>query len=70
VIGAYHRLFQIERSFRMSRHDLQARRICRHRCDSIEARLTTVFAALAVGRWIEAATGWTARAFRPSSGYR
>ncbi|HEX5200921.1 MAG TPA: IS1634 family transposase, partial [Actinoplanes sp.] len=25
VIGAYHRLFQIEKSFRMSKHDLQAR---------------------------------------------
>jgi hypothetical protein len=24
VIGAYHRLFQIEKSFRMSKHDLQA----------------------------------------------
>jgi hypothetical protein len=56
VIGAYHRLFQIERSFRMSRHDLQARRIYHHGCDSIEARLTTVFAALAVSRWIEEAS--------------
>jgi hypothetical protein len=25
VIGAYRRLFEIERSFRMSKHDLQAR---------------------------------------------
>ncbi len=27
VIGAYHRLFQIEKSFRMSKHDLAARPI-------------------------------------------
>jgi hypothetical protein len=27
VIDAYHRLFQIEKSFRMSKHDLQARPI-------------------------------------------
>lgn len=27
AIGAYHRLFEIERSFRMSKHDLQARPI-------------------------------------------
>ena len=61
VIGAYHRLFQIEKSFRMSRHDLQARRIYHHRRDSIEAHLTTVFAALAVSGWIEETTGWTIR---------
>jgi hypothetical protein len=28
VIGAYHRLYEIERSFRMSKHDLAARPIC------------------------------------------
>ena len=33
-------------------YDLQARRIYRHRRDSIEAHLTTEFAALAVSRWI------------------
>jgi hypothetical protein len=47
----------------MSKHDLQARPIYRHRRDSIEARLTIVFAALAVSRWIEDATGWTIRKF-------
>jgi hypothetical protein len=32
VIGAYHHLFEIERSFRMSKSDLQARPIsCRRR---------------------------------------
>jgi hypothetical protein len=34
------------------------RRIYHHQRDSIEARLTMVFAALAVSRWIEATTGW------------
>jgi hypothetical protein len=46
VIDANHRLFQIEKSFRMSKHDLQARPIYHRRCDSIEAHLTIVFAAL------------------------
>lgn len=50
VIGAYHRLFQIERSFRMSKHDLAARPIYHHERASIEAHLTIVFAALAVSR--------------------
>jgi Transposase DDE domain len=61
VIGAYHRLFQIEKSFRMSKHDLAARPIYHHKRDSIEAHLTIVFAALAVSRWIEDTTGWSIR---------
>jgi hypothetical protein len=50
VIDAYHRLFQIEASFRMSKHDLAARPIYHHKRQSIDAHLTIVFAALAVGR--------------------
>jgi Transposase DDE domain len=63
VIDAYHRLFQIEKSFRMSKHDLQARPIYHHQRDSIEAHLTIVFAALAVSRWIEDRTGWSIKRF-------
>ena len=63
VIGSYHRLFEIEKSFRMSKHDLQARPIYHRKRDSIEAHLTIVFAALAVSRWIEAQTGWSIRKF-------
>jgi Transposase DDE domain len=63
VIGAYHQLFQIEKSFRMAKSDLQARPIYHRTRDSIEAHLTIVFAALAVSRWIEARTGWSIRKF-------
>jgi hypothetical protein len=63
VIGAYHQLFQIEKSFRMTKSDLQARPIYHHTRDSIEAHLTIVFAALAVSRWIELCTGWSIRKF-------
>ena len=63
VIGAYHQLFQIERSFRMSKSDLQARPIYHRKRDPIEAHLTIVFAALAVSRWIERQTGWSIRKF-------
>jgi Transposase DDE domain len=63
VIGAYHQLFQIEKSFRMAKSDLQARPIYHRTKDSIEAHLTIVFAALAVSRWIEHQTGWTIRKF-------
>src|SRR6266487_7104556 len=39
VIGAYHQLFQIEKSFRMAKSDLQARPIYHRTRDSIEAHL-------------------------------
>jgi transposase len=63
VIGAYHQLFQIEKSFRMAKSDLQARPIYHRKRDSIEAHLTIVFAALAVSRWVERQTGWSIRKF-------
>jgi transposase len=43
VIGAYRRLYQIEASFRMSKHDLAARPIYHHERESIEAHLSIVF---------------------------
>jgi hypothetical protein len=63
VIGAYHQLFQIEKSFRMAKSDLQARPIYHRTRDSIEAHLTIVLAALAISRWIENAAGWSIRKF-------
>jgi transposase len=63
VIGSYRQLFQVERSFRMAKSDLQARPVYHRTRDSIEAHLTIVLAALAVSRWIEAATGWSIRKF-------
>ena len=63
MIAAYHQLFQIEKSFRMAKSDLQARPIDHRIRDSIEAHLTIVFAALAVSRWIEHQTGWSIRKF-------
>ena len=61
VLGAYHQLWQIEKSFRMSKSDLRARPIYHHKRDSIEAHLTIVMAALAVSRWLERETGWSIR---------
>jgi transposase len=63
VIGAYHQLWRIEKSFRMSKHDLQARPIYHHKRESIEAHLSIVFAALAVSHWIERQTGWSIKKF-------
>ena len=71
VIDAYHRLIEVEKSFRMSKHDLAARPIYHHRRDPIEAHLTIVFAALAISRFIEDRTGWSIRKFvRTARRYR
>jgi transposase len=63
VIGAYHQLWRIEKSFRMSKHDPQARPIYHHKRESIEAHPSIVFAALAVSHWIECKTGWSIKRF-------
>jgi Transposase DDE domain len=71
VIGAYHRLWRIEKSFRMSKHDLRARPIYHHKRESIEAHLTIVFAALAVTRFVEDRTSWSIKKFvRTARRYR
>ncbi len=63
VIDAYHQLWRIEKAFRMSKHDLQARPIYHRTRDSIEAHLSVVFAAMAVSHWIEHQTGWSIKKF-------
>lgn len=63
VMGAYHQLWQIEKSFRMSKTDLRARPIYHHKRDSIEAHLTVVMAALAVSRMVERSTTWSIARF-------
>ena len=63
IIGSYHRLWNIEKSFRMSKHDLRTRPIYHRKRDSIEAHLMIVFAALAVTRFIEDRTGWSIKKF-------
>ncbi len=56
IIHNYHQLFQVEKSFRMSKTDLKARPIYHRKLDSIRAHLTIVFAALAMARYIEERT--------------
>jgi hypothetical protein len=71
VIGSHHELWNIEKSFRMSKSDLPARPVYHGKRDSIEAHLTIVFAALAVTRLTERRTGWSIRKFvRTARRYR
>jgi hypothetical protein len=57
VIASYHDLWHVEASFRMSKSDLRARPMFHHTREAIEAHLTIVFAALAVARYLQDATG-------------
>jgi transposase len=50
IVAAYHDLYQVERSFRMTKSDLAARPVFHRLRDSIDAHLTIVFAALAIAR--------------------
>ena len=71
VIDAYHQLWHIEKAFRMSKHDLQARPIYHHLRESIEAHLSIVVAAMAVSHHIEHQTGWSIKKFvRTARRYR
>lgn len=57
VAAAYHALYQVERSFRMTKSDLAARPVFHRLEDSIQAHMTVVFAALAVAREAQARSG-------------
>ena len=54
VIDAYHDLWNIEQSFRMSKHDLKARPIFHHQAEAIEAhrRCHRVVATVLVGEGV------------------
>ncbi|MGH2612245.1 MAG: IS1634 family transposase [Rhabdochlamydiaceae bacterium] len=57
IISSYHQLWHVEQSFRMSKSDLKARPIFHHKRDAIEAHLTIVLTALAIGRTVEQLSG-------------
>ena len=57
VIAKYHDLWHVERSFRMSKTDLQARPMFHRTREAIEAHLTIVFTALAVAHCIQERSG-------------
>lgn len=57
VIAKYHDLWHVEKSFWMSKSDLDARPMFNRMRDAIEAHLTIVFTALAVSHAIQSRTG-------------
>jgi transposase len=63
VIVYYHKLFQIEATFRMAKSDMRARPIYHQNREAIEAHLTIVLTALAISRNIERKTGISIKQF-------
>lgn len=57
IITWYSDLFQIERSFRMTKSDLNGRPFYHHTTKAIRAHLVIVFTALAVARHLQQVTG-------------
>ena len=57
IIAKYSQLWQVEKSFRISKSDLKARPVFHTVREKIEAHLTIVFASLAISRRIEKLTG-------------
>jgi len=57
VISRYHDLWRIEKSFRITKSDLEARPIFHRLDETIKAHLVVVFAGLAVSKYIEISAG-------------
>jgi hypothetical protein len=63
IINEYHNLFNVEKSFRMTKNDLKVRPIFHQTRDSIEAHLTVCFAALGICRHIQDRTNMSMKRF-------
>lgn len=57
IVSKYGALWQVERSFRISKSDLKARPIFHTVREKIEAHISIVFAGLAIARYVEITTG-------------
>lgn len=59
IITRYHDLWRIEKAFRITKSDLEARPIFHHLKETITMHVTMVFASLAISKYLELATGWS-----------
>lgn len=64
VVAHYHALFEVEASFRLTKHDLAARPMFHRTQTMIDAHLNIVFCALAIARHIQSTTGYSLRRVR------
>lgn len=56
IVSKYKELWRVERAFRMSKHDLEARPIYHFKKQSVESHILIVFIAMCVGSAIESQT--------------
>lgn len=61
VINRYRDLWQIEKAFRLSKNDLEARPVYHFKTQTITAHILICITALAVLKWLEIATGKSAK---------
>lgn len=64
MVAHYHALFEVEASFRLTKHDLEARPMFHRTKDMIDAHLNIVFCALAIARYLQTTTGYSLRRIR------
>ena len=57
IIDRYHDLWHVEKSFRITKSDLEARPIFHRLSETIKAHLIIVFAGLAISKYLEIKTG-------------
>lgn len=57
VIDRYHDLWRVEKAFRITKSDLEARPIFHHLDETIKAHLVIVFAGLAISKYLEMQSG-------------
>lgn len=62
IIERYHDLWKVEKAFRVTKSDLEARPIFHQLDEPIKAHITIVFAGLAVSRLLELQTGMSIHA--------
>jgi transposase len=56
IIAAYHDLWHVEASFRMSKNDLETRPIFHYKEDAVRAHVLLCFVALILGKYLEITT--------------
>jgi len=61
VVERYHDLWHVEAAFRMAKSDIETRPIFHYKEDAIRAHMVVCFIALAIGKYLEIATGVSLR---------
>jgi hypothetical protein len=64
VVNRYHDLWHVEKSFRITKSDLEARPIFHHKRESIETHILIVFVSLCIAKSIELKTGYSIKKVR------